>query len=268
MKKTILITGSTDGIGQLVATRFAAEGHQVIIHGRNQNKLNKVAEEIKRQTGNDAIHEFQLDLSDLGSIKSAANQLVAKVPKIDILINNAGVFKSGSNETKDGIDIRFAVNYLAPILLTRNLLPLLKNSESPRVINLSSAAQSPVNHMALLGKQGLSASDAYAQSKLALTMWSFDLAARESHMTIIPVNPGSLLNTKMVQEAYGQFWSSAEKGSDILYQLAINKEHSSDSGKYFDNDKEMYSKAHPDAYDETKVAQLMSTTNDLLAKYE
>jgi NAD(P)-dependent dehydrogenase (short-subunit alcohol dehydrogenase family) len=192
------------------------------------------------------------------------SELSKKVSKIDVLINNAGVFKSSIPSNQDGLDLRFSVNYFAPYLLTNGLLPILKNSDSPRVINLSSAAQSTVSIEALKGKEAISSQGAYAQSKLALTMWSFAFAKANPEITTIAVNPGSLLNTNMVKEAYGQFWSSADKGADILYELAVSEKHTESNGKYLDNDKGAFSNAHSDAYNQEQINQLIAETNKIL----
>lgn len=261
--KTILITGSTDGIGKLTATRLATEGHKVYVHGRNKQKLKETITEIKTISKNEHVDGFLADFSDLDDVKKMAKKVSEKIPEIDVLINNAGVFKAPAIEK--GIDLRFRVNYLAPYLLTNELLPLLKKVLYPRVINLSSAAQASVSIDALSGKIELSDQEAYAQSKLALTIWSFNLAKEYANLNVIAVNPGSLLNTKMVQEAYGKFWSSADKGADILTGLAISEEYSKDSGKYFDNDSGRFSSAHSDAYKESIVIELMGATEDLLS---
>ncbi|MEL7148035.1 MAG: SDR family NAD(P)-dependent oxidoreductase [Bacteroidota bacterium] len=262
--KTILITGSTDGIGKLAAKKFAAEGHQLLLHGRNSQKLEQTIEEIKAVSVQQGIEGFLSDLSDFEDAREMVNLIIAKYSKIDILINNAGVFKVGNKSNREGLDVRFAVNYLAAHILTNGLLPLLKNSEAPRVLNLSSAAQSSVVLDALEGEQRLSEQEAYAQSKLALTMWSFDFAAAYPDITTIAVNPGSLLNTKMVQEAYGQYWSSAEKGADILHDLALSERYAGDSGQYFDNDKGDFNNAHADAYNKEKIEQLRIVTHKIL----
>lgn len=261
--KTIVITGSTDGIGKLAATQLAAEGHQIIIHGRNSEKLVAVKDEIIRSTGNQNISAINADLSDLNEVKSLAKSITESVSSIDVLINNAGVFKSNTLTNKDGLDLRFVVNYLAPVALTDELMPFFTKGGS-RIINLSSAAQAPVSMSALKGTETIDTQNSYAQSKLALTMWSFHLANKFPSITTIAVNPGSLLNTKMAQEAYGQFWASADKGSSILFQLATDEKHLSDSGKYFDNDKGSFSNAHNDAYDQEKINHLISETYKIL----
>ncbi|MEX0273472.1 MAG: SDR family NAD(P)-dependent oxidoreductase [Flavobacteriaceae bacterium] len=262
--KTILITGSTDGIGKLTALKLAREGHQVYLHGRNAEKLATTISEVKDIAKNEDIKGYVADFSDLDSVKHMAQQISNDVSHIDILINNAGVYKSNISQTKNGVDIRFAVNYFAPYVLTRALLPLLQNGQDTRLINLSSAAQSAVSLEALLGQESISVGEAYAQSKLALTMWSFHMAKSVPDITVIAVNPGSLLNTKMVKEAFGNHWSPADKGVDILYELALSEDHKDASGTYFDNDKGYFGKAHPEAYNKREIDQLIQVTDTFL----
>lgn len=265
MKKTILITGSTDGIGKLGAIKLAESGHKIYLHGRSAEKLARAIAEIKEHTENDNIKGFVADFSDLNAVKQMANKINGELSEIDVLINNAGVYNSSKSQNSDRLDIRFTVNYLAPFLLTNELIPLLKQGKSPRIINLSSAAQSPINYQVLTGVETRSSSEAYAQSKLAMTMWSFYLANKEPDITIIAVNPGSLLNTKMVKEAFGNHWSSADKGATILYELAVLEEYQDATGKYFDNDRGNFAPAHPEAYNKTEIDKLIATTAKLLA---
>ncbi len=260
MNKTILITGSTDGIGKLAAIKLAKDGHEIYLHGRGQDKLTKVIEEVKELSKNENIKGFIADFSDMDDVKQMANQIIQNVPKIDILINNAGVFKSQVQANKNGIDLRIVVNYYAPYILTNSLLPILRKGTDPRIINLSSAAQSSLTEEILTGREMGPENNTYAQSKLALTMWSFFLANTLEDITVVAVNPGSLLNTNMVREAFGKFWSSADKGADILYDLAVSDEHKDANGKYFDNDKGAYGNAHADAYDQAIIDNLMQIT--------
>lgn len=265
MNKTVFITGSTDGIGKLTALKLATDGHTLILHGRSEEKLQNVISEVKTQTGNGNVSGFIGDLSNFDSIRGIASEIIRTIPKIDVLINNAGIFNSPETITKDGLDIRFVVNYLAPVLLTELLLPVLEKGKNPKIINLSSAAQAPVSIDSLLGKNTLSSGEAYAQSKLALTMWSFDLANELNEIQVIAVNPGSLLNTKMVKEAYGRHWSPIDKGADILIELAISDKYGAVSGKYFDNDQGSFGPAHPDASNQAKTDELLDITKKLLA---
>jgi len=268
MKKTILITGSTDGIGKLTAIKLAKDGHSIYIHGRNPEKLASSIADVKRESESQAIYGFLADFSDLEAVSRMVDQVRDRIPVLDVLINNAGIYKSATVLNNEGLDIRMVVNYLAPRVLTDGVLPVLKRSADPRVINVSSAAQSPVSKAVLLGDEQQSESTTYAQSKLALTMWSFDLAEREKDLVVISVNPGSLLNTKMANEAFGQYWSPAEKGVSLLSDLALLDEFRDASGKYFDNDKGEvrgeFSHAHADAYDKDKIEDLERLTAELL----
>jgi NAD(P)-dependent dehydrogenase (short-subunit alcohol dehydrogenase family) len=267
MKKTILITGSTDGIGKLTAIKLAKAGHEVIVHGRTSSKVEKTVKEIISTSNNKAVTGFSGDLSDFSSMKEMLELIKQKVKKLDILINNAGVYRTAETFNTVGLDLRFMVNHYAVYLLTRELLPLLRKGSNPRIISLSSAAQATFNTDVLIGKDKKSANETYAQSKLALTMWSFNLAKQEKDMVIIAVNPGSLLNTKMVQEAYGHSWSSADKGANILFELALDDKHASKSGLYFDNAQASYGDAHPDAYDEKKIKQLIKNTEEVVSRH-
>ena len=262
--KKILITGSTDGIGKLAAIQLAKIGHQVYLHGRSEERLKRAIHEIREATSNEKIDGYLADLSHFDEVKKMANDLNEKLPVLDVLINNAGIFNAESESTEGGYDIRFAVNFLGPYMLTYALLPLLKKSDSPRIINLSSAAQSPVSLSALGGQTRLSSQAAYAQSKLALTMWSMHLAKRENDIAVIPVNPGSLLNTKMVREAFGRHWSPASKGADILTELATAENLLEKSGMYFDNDQGQYSQAHQDAYNPQTITALIKLTETII----
>lgn len=278
MTKTILITGSTDGIGKLTALKLAEAGHQVYVHGRNADKLASVIAEVKAvATGAavDNINGFVADFSDLTDVLKMAAEVNEKLPKLDVLINNAGIYTTASPTTKDGLDVRFVVNYLAPYELTNALLPLLKKSNKARIVNLSSAAQAPILYKAFAGQDRLADKDAYAQSKLALTMWSMDLAdtVAADDINVIAVNPGSLLNTKMVDEAYGQHWSPADKGANILTELAISDEFADDTGKYFDNDikdgvhgdaRGEFGQPHADALNKEAIAELERQTQTVL----
>lgn len=264
MGKIVLITGSTDGIGKLAAINFAKLGHSVYLHGRNKEKLNAAITEVKEKSQSVTVDGFIADLSDLTAVQKMADEVKNKLTHIDVLINNAGVFKSSVTRTKEGLDLCFTVNYLAPYLLTSELLLLLEKGSDSRIINLSSAAQSKISYDAMLGKQSISINESYAQSKLAITMWSNYLAKQVKSIEVIAVNPGSLLNTKMANEAYGQHWSPAEKGSDILVDLALAEEHKGHNGDYFDNDSGAYASAHPDTYNEKAVGQLIEFTNQLI----
>ncbi|MEM8585529.1 MAG: SDR family NAD(P)-dependent oxidoreductase [Bacteroidota bacterium] len=167
MAKTVLITGSTDGIGKLTAKKVAESGHKLYLHGRNQDKLQSTITELRSLTRNESIEGFVADFSSLNAVAEMAGQIKKTIPSMDVLINNAGVYKSTKSTNDQGLDLRIVVNYLAPYKLTMELLSLLKASKA-RIINLSSAAQAPVSTAVLSGQEQLSVHASYAQSKLEL----------------------------------------------------------------------------------------------------
>ncbi|MEL6835414.1 MAG: SDR family NAD(P)-dependent oxidoreductase [Bacteroidota bacterium] len=266
MKKHILITGSTDGIGKLAAIKLAQDGHHVILHGRKPEKLAKVLEEIRTENPAAEVAGVVADFAKLDEVRQMAKEVQDAYPKIDVLINNAGVFNSPAAQAPNGLEVRYVVNYFAPYVLTQALLPQLQQSDEARIVNLSSAAQTPVNYEVLRGQTAAqSARDAYGQSKLAITMWSFQLAAQYPAITVTALNPGSLLNTKMVQEAFGQYWSSADKGAQIIYDLAVAPKYKGVTGRYFDNDQGDFGPAHADAYQSAAIEKLMTATEEVLS---
>ncbi|MEL6661041.1 MAG: SDR family NAD(P)-dependent oxidoreductase, partial [Bacteroidota bacterium] len=185
MKKHILITGSTDGIGKLAAIKLAQDGHHVILHGRKPEKLAKVLEEIRTENPAAEVAGVVADFAKLDEVRQMAKEVQDAYPKIDVLINNAGVFNSPAAQAPNGLEVRYVVNYFAPYVLTQALLPQLQQSDEARIVNLSSAAQTPVNYEVLRGQTAAqSARDAYGQSKLAITMWSFQLAAQYPAITV------------------------------------------------------------------------------------
>ncbi len=264
--KTVLITGSTDGIGKLTAHRLVEAGHHVVLHGRSANKLDRVIHELKLEFSNAKVSGYVSDFSDLNAVKRMGKEVSHQFSTIDVLINNAGVFATPNPITANGLDMRFVVNFLAPFVLTNEVLPAISNAPDGRIINLSSAAQDTVSLQALKGEIKLDARQAYGQSKLALTMWTHHLVKQLGGTPVraVAVNPGSLLNTKMVAEAFGQHWSPATKGANILFELAVADAVEKPSGLYFDNDAGDYGQAHPDAYDQGKIEALITTTEILL----
>lgn len=266
MSKTILITGSTDGIGLATAQMLASEGHRILLHGRNSTKLEEAEKVLAALPAAEAVETYVADLSDLKQADALAKAVGANHESLDVLINNAGVYNTPNAITADGFDVRFVVNTIAPFLLTQELLPLM--DASGRVVNLSSAAQSSVNLDALAGKQRLSDGEAYAQSKLALTMWSrvLGLQLGGDGPVIVAVNPGSLLGSKMVKDAFGVAGGDIRIGADILSRAALSDEFAKASGQYFDNDSGQFASPYPEALDDNKSRQVVEMIEALLAE--
>ncbi|NDV24745.1 SDR family NAD(P)-dependent oxidoreductase [Desulfovibrio sp. JC022] len=267
MQKTILITGSTDGIGLETAKMLIAEGHKVLVHGRNKTKLERVAGELSRFGGAGSVESYVSDLSIMAEVVRLAAEVAEKHDSLDVLINNAGVYRVSATASPDTLDVRFAVNTIAPYLLTKKLLPLLGGSG--RVVNLSSAAQAPLNPQDLNGVSAHNDGMAYAQSKLALTMWSAAMADSlgADGPVVVAVNPASMLGSKMVKEAYGVDGADLRIGADILRRAALSDEFAAASGKYFDNDSGRFSSPHPDASNPQKCAEVVSVIENVLARF-
>ena len=266
MQKTILVTGSTDGIGLETAQLLVSQGHNVLLHGRSPAKLENVAKTLSALPDGGRVESYVSDLSRMAEVEALAKAVAEKHAKLDVLINNAGVFNTPDPITSDGLDVRFVVNTIAPYLLTQRLLPLL--GASGRVINLSSAAQSPVDPDAFVGRVKLSDGVAYAQSKLALTMWSrsMALALAGDGPAIVAVNPGSMLGSKMVKQAYGVVGGDLRIGAEILCRAALSDEFAAASGRYFDNDSGRFAAPHPDTLDSRKCEALVRMIERLLVE--
>ncbi len=261
MGKKILLTGATDGIGYETAMKLLAAGHDLLLHGRSATKLESVADEAESLSG--SVECFVADLSNIDSVYRLAEEVAQRHDHLDVLINNAGVFKAAKTTTSDGLDVRFAVNTIAPYVLTQRLASLL--GPDARVINVSSAAQAPVDLDALQGRGKLSDGEAYAQSKLAITMWTRALAERSDAPMIVAVNPGSLLASKMVHEAYGLSGKDLGIGASILSRAALSDDFVDASGKYFDNDVSQFAAPHRDALNRDKCERLVATIDTLIA---
>ena len=263
--KTILLTGATDGIGLQTAQALVKLGHNVLIHGRSQAKLDIALQSMPNLNDGQVVKGYLADLSDLSQVVTLAEQIKEDFEYIDVLINNAGVFSTPNVDTSIGIDVRFVVNTIAPYLLTRQLNSCI--SSGGRVVNLSSAAQAPVNFDALNGKVSLSDGEAYAQSKLAITMWTQHMAINDRQDVVyVAINPASFLGSKMVKDAYGVAGNDIQIGVDILTRAALSDEFSDASGKYYDNDNQRFSEPHMAGRDLTVCAQLVENIEEIITR--
>lgn len=261
MTKTILITGATDGIGLLTAKTLMAEGHRVLLHGRSADKLKAAAAEV-----GGAPETYRADLSRPDELEALANDILSRHDRLDVLINNAGILKTPQPITPQGLDVRFVVNTIAPHLLTRSLLPIIP--AEGRVVNVSSAAQAPVNMDAMHGKKRLDDMGAYAQSKLAITIWTQQMAKQHSGGPVfVAVNPGSLLASKMVKEGFGVAGNDLPIGADILRRAALSEEFAQASGKYFDNDSGRFAAPHSASGDAAHVSAVMQAVEELAGAF-
>ena len=254
-QQTILITGATDGLGKSTAHALAAQGATLLLHGRNQQKLEKTQQEIHEATGNARLALYRADFAILEEVRQMGKAILADYPRLDILINNAGI---GAGKmvfprrelSKDGYELRFAVNYLAPFLLTHLLLPALREGAPSRIINVSSIGQEPIDFNDVMLEQRYSPMRAYRQSKLAQIMFTIDLADRlkGEQISVNSLHPASLMNTKMVYESIPYTMSTIEDGLKTVMYVSTSPHLDGVTGRYFEQLQDTH--ANPQAYDE------------------
>lgn len=253
--KVILITGATDGIGNGVALELARGAAHVLLHGRDPDRLAKALADIKAKTHNDKLETYVADFSSLKDVRQLAENVAKRHQHIDVLINNAGIGRGPCGQqfrevSKDHFELRFQVNHLAPFLLTHLLLPLLRNHGPARIVNVASASQDSIDFKDVMLEWAYDGTRSYSQSKLAMVMTTFELAKRlePKEVTVNALHPGSLLDTKIVREAWGQAHETVEVGIESEIYMATSPELDKVSGKYFDEKRPV--QAHFQAYDE------------------
>jgi NAD(P)-dependent dehydrogenase (short-subunit alcohol dehydrogenase family) len=236
--KTALVTGSTDGVGRMVAARLAAAGATVLVHGRDAERGAALLGEIAEAGG--AARFYRADLASLAQVRGLADAVLHDTPRLDIFVSNAGIGFGGPDSARelsaDGHELRFAVNYLAGFLLTRKLLPLLRASVPARVVMVASAGQAPIDFADVMLTHGYSGVQAYRQSKLAQIMFTMDLAQElaGSGVTATCLHPATYMATTMVRLAGVTPWSTVEQGAEAILNLAAAPALEGRTGLYFD----------------------------------
>lgn len=235
--KTVLITGSTDGIGKQSALELARMGATVILHGRDYAKGSSTLQEIGKLTGNDKLDLFVADLSSQNQVRNFAAEVERKYTRLDVLINNAGVYMHHRQLTDDGLEMTFAVNHLAPFLLSSLLLNLLRKSAPARIVTVSSIAhqRARLDFDNLQAEKKFDAYGSYALSKLANILFTYELADRldGSAVTATTLHPG-VIDTKLLRIGFGSFGGrSLEEGATTTVYLASSPNVAGISGKYF-----------------------------------
>jgi NAD(P)-dependent dehydrogenase (short-subunit alcohol dehydrogenase family) len=267
--KTILITGSTDGLGKAVAMKLAEMGALILVHGRNEERGNALAESIRKNTAGCAKF-YRADLASLAEVRKLADAIGRDNKRIDVLINNAGIGSTNSEGAKqrelsaDGYELRFAVNYLSGYLLTRMLMPTLLSSAPARIVNVASLAQSPIDFNDVMMERDYDGGRAYGQSKLAQIMFTQDLAEElaDKNVTANSLHPATYMDTSMVRSAGVQPRSTVEEGANALVHLATAPELKGRSGLFFNGKREM--KANAQAYDAAARAKLKALSDKLV----
>ena len=263
--KTALITGSTDGVGRVVAKRLGEQGWHVLVHGRDRERGERVVAEIKDAGGTADL--LAADLSRLAEVRRLAGGVQQATRRLDLLINNAGIGSGGPRGTRqtsaDGYELRFAVNYLAGFLLTHLLLPLVGKSAPARIVNVSSLGQQAIDFADVMLTHGYSGSRAYCQSKLAQIMFTIDLAQGlgGSGVTVNALHPATYMNTTMVRQSGVTPMSSVEQGADAILNLATSAALDGRSGLFFNGQRE--ARADAQAYDPAARQRLKTLSLEL-----
>ncbi|MGY8661063.1 SDR family NAD(P)-dependent oxidoreductase [Bradyrhizobium sp. UFLA05-109] len=250
--KTVLITGSTDGVGRYVASRLAAEGAKVLIHGRDAARAKTLIDEIVK-AGHAAPTFYRADLSSMAGTQELAAAVAVNHRRLDVFISNAGIGSQTGGpqrqESADGYELRFAVNYLSGFLLAHLLLPPLEAAAPSRIVNVASLGQHPIDFDDVMITKGYNGSRAYAQSKLAQIMFTIDFAEeqRVRGITVNSLHPATYMNTTMVRAGGITPISTVEQGGDAILHLVSGDDVAGKSGRFFNGMNE--ARANPQAYD-------------------
>src|SRR5215203_919835 len=265
----VLITGATDGLGRALAERLAGDGEQLLLHGRDADRLARVADELAAAYREPAPRTLLADLTNLAEVRRLAAEVRHATDRLDVLVSNAGI---GSGEpdgrdrriSADGYELRFAVNFLAGFLLTLELLPLLRASAPARVVNVASLGQYPLDFDDLMLERGYDGSRAYAQSKLAQIMAGFELATRvpASEVTVNSLHPATYMPTKMVLREIGRQVDCIDDGVAATHRLISDPALADITGAFFDRTRE--ARAIEQAYDPDARAELWRRATELV----
>lgn len=261
--KTVLITGSTDGIGKATAFDFAKQGYKVIIHGKSKSKVTKTIIEIKERTDNQNIDYALADFADLNAVKGLSEELKTKLDHLNILVNNAAIITKEYNETIDNLEMTFQVNHVAPFLLTHQLLPLLKKTNNSQIINIASMAHSEcLDFDKILDKNYFDSYNAYEISKLANILFTYKLAVDLviDKICVNTLHPG-VISTKLLHVLWAG-GDNVQKAVKLINHVKNEAEKNGVTGQYFVNS--YPSKSSKISYDKAIQNKLFDFTNNLL----
>jgi NAD(P)-dependent dehydrogenase (short-subunit alcohol dehydrogenase family) len=254
MSMVVLITGATDGLGRGLANAVSEAGHTVLVHGRAPERIEATLAELDGDA-----RGYRADLSALAEVRRLAAEVHDAEPRLDVLVNNAGIASGEREVSPDGHELCFAVNYLSGFLLTHELLDLLRASAPARIVNVASAGQMPIDFDDVMLERGYGGVRAYCQSKLAQIMFTFDLAERleGDGVTVNALHPATYMPTKLVSSPV----SSLEEGVEATLRLVADPELDGVTGRYFNGLRE--SAADGQAYDESARRRLWELSGRL-----
>lgn len=248
--RTVLVTGATDGLGKGIALALVREGHHVLVHGRDPARIERTLAELREADPSATLRAYRADFASLDEVRALARELMQKEARLDALVNNAGIGSQvpggpARQLSHDGHELRFAVNYLAPFLLTRSLLPLLERSAPSRIVNVSSIGQQALDLTDVMLERGYSGTRAYCQSKLAQILFTIDLQEQLSGrgVSVTSLHPATYMPTKIVPSPI----STLEEGVHATMRLITHEDPDAISGKFFDVTRER--RADAQAYD-------------------
>jgi len=268
---TFLVTGATDGLGRAVATRLAQMGAgTLLLHGRNQQKLDLVERDVKAEGAGDT-RTYVADFSSLAEVRRMAEAVSGDNAALHVLINNAGIGSGRPDlttrqESQDGYELRFAVNYLAGLLLTLRLLPLLRESAPARVVNVASIGQAPIDFDDPQITENYTGMRAYGQSKLAQITAGFVLAEKipPSEITFNSLHPATFMPTKIVTAMNASPIDTVSQGVEATVMLATDAELDGKTGLFFN--RTMRDRAADHAYEDDYRARLWALSLELLGE--
>jgi len=240
MQKTILITGATDGIGKATAELLAWAGHKIIIHARTAEKGERISNEIRQTSGNNSIEYVTANFESLSQIAEMVSGINTRYSKIDVLINNAGVYRKTRNVLSNGFEETFMINHLAHFFLTLKLLPLLREQEQTQIINVSSMVHATnIDFDNLQGEKHYNGSDAYSRSKLCNMLLTNQLAnqLKHSNITVNALHPG-VVQTKLLEAGWGAMGENPTNSAKRFAFLIDNENLINVTGKYFMNNQQ------------------------------
>lgn len=253
MNKTILITGVTGAIGGRTAYEIAKSGHTVILLARNRNKLEKLKTEIFENTGNTNIEILVADFSDLASVKNAVSGFKLKHIRLDALINIAGIYRNNRELSRDKLELMFATNHLAPFILTKELIDLLKAGKPSRIITVTAPSTTKINFEDLQGEEKFSALNAFGASKMMNLMFTYTLARRleGTGVTATALHPGltksdlTLEMPSVLRYLVRLFSGKPDQAAIMLASLALDDRYSNSNGRFYKfNGKELKSSSY------------------------